>query len=71
VILEAYRYIPHDIGEGTAIKRDSNEGSDGMTVEVSRLEGDHGDEELVGDITIKSVGIPIKEVRVLARLEDI
>jgi hypothetical protein len=41
-----------------------------MTVEISPLEGDHGDDILVEDIIIKSVGIPIKEVRVMGRLED-
>jgi hypothetical protein len=56
---------------GTAIKRDFKEGSDGMTAEISQLEGDHGDEDLVEGIIIRSVGIPIKEVRVMARLEEI
>lgn len=42
-----------------------------MTAEISQLEGDHGDEDLVEGIIIRSVGIPIKEVRVMARLEEI
>lgn len=42
-----------------------------MTVDISQLEGNHGDDDLVEDIIIKSVGIPIKEVRVMARLEEI
>ena len=41
-----------------------------MTAEISLHEGDHGDEDLVEDMIIRPVGIPIKEVRVMARLEE-
>lgn len=42
-----------------------------MTADISQLEGDHGDEILMEDMIIRPVGIPIKEVRVMARLEEI
>lgn len=41
-----------------------------MTVEDSQREETHSD-EIVEDMIVKSVSIPIHEVRVLAKLEEI
>lgn len=41
-----------------------------MTLENSQREENHGDES-VEDMIVKSVSIPIHDVRVLARVEEI
>jgi hypothetical protein len=46
-----------------------HKGSHGMTVGLDQQEKDCGDELFVEDIVIKPVGIRIREVKVLAKLE--